>query len=192
MPNWCNNHIELYHDDHEMIQRAELALNTGRFFSEFLPCPKELSDTVSGGGWEGYEKELNEFRQRLNVKYFGFTDWYSWSNANWGTKWEACEPQASPINMNSLYATYDTAWSPPIAFYEKLQSLGFVVKAYYYEGGMAYCGSWDDGVEDYYNIEGNAEWVREHIPSEIDEAFCISESMAEWEDEADYTNQEQA
>lgn len=183
MPNWTNNHIELYHDDHEMIQRAETALNTGRFFSEFHPCPKELSATVSGCVEEGYATELHDFQTALNIKYFGFKDWYSWSNANWGTKWEVCEAYASPINMNSLYATYDTAWSPPIAFYEKLQSLGFIVRAYYFESGMGFCGSWNDGIDEFFNIEGDSLWVQENIPSEIDEAFCISESMAIWEEE---------
>jgi hypothetical protein len=37
--------------------------------------------------------------------------------------------------------------------------------------------------DDYYSIEGNSDWVKENIPQEIDQEFCISESMAEWESE---------
>lgn len=183
MPNWCNNDLNLYHEDPEMINRAEAALKEGRLFSEFVPCPKELSDTVAGGGWEGYEKELNEFKQALNVKYFGYKDWYSFNLSRWGTKWDACEPCVIRVSDDTLSVSFDTAWSPPIAFYEAITELGFVVKALYYESGMSFCGSWDDGIDEYFNIEGNSDWVEENIPSEIDQAFCISESMAEWEEQ---------
>lgn len=183
MPNWTNNDLYLYHDDPEMIERAEAALKDGRFFSEFHPCPKELSATVSGCVEDGYATELHEFQMALNVKYFGYKDWYSWSNNNWGTKWEVCEPCVIRVSDTTLSASYDTAWSPPISFYEKLQSLGFVVKALYYEGGMGFCGIWDDGDDQYYEIQGDSEWVMENIPSELDLQFCISEGMAEWEEQ---------
>jgi hypothetical protein len=48
---------------------------------------------------------------------------------------------------------------------------------------MGYCGLWNDGDDDYYDIQGNSEWVMENIPSEIDLEFGISEFMAEWEAE---------
>lgn len=183
MPNWTNNIIELRHDDPEMIERAYKALNEDKFFSEFHPCPKELSNTVSGCVEDGYATELHDFQKALNVKYFGFTDWYSWSNANWGTKWEVCEPFISGHDSNFLSASFDTAWSPPIAFYEKLAELGFVVRAYYFEPGMGFCGIWDDGDDQFYNIEGNSEWVMNNIPHELDYEFGISENMAEWEEQ---------
>ena len=47
---------------------------------------------------------------------------------------------------------------------------------------MAYCGVWQDGCDDYYEIGGEtSETVRELIGDELDEMFCISESMAEYE-----------
>ena len=183
MPNWCNNDIHLFHEDKEMINRAEAALKEDKFFSEFLPCPKELSNTVSGCVEEGYARELHEFQKELNLRYFGHKDWYDWTVNNWGTKWEVCEACVTRVSENALTASYDTAWSPPIAFYEKLQELGFIVKAFYYEPGMAFCGSWDDGDDCFYDIDGNSDWVEENIPSEIDQAFCISQGMAEWEEE---------
>jgi hypothetical protein len=183
MPNWTNNTIELRHDDPDMIERAYVALSEGKFFNEFLPCPKELCETVSGSVEKGYATELHEFQMELNVKYFGYRDWYSWSNAKWGTKWEAAEPFISGHDSNYLTASFDTAWSPPIRFYEHLQELGFVVRAYYYEPGMAFCGLWDDGDDQYYNIQGNSEWVMNNIPSDIDYEFGISEGMADWEEQ---------
>jgi hypothetical protein len=54
----------------------------------------------------------------------------------------------------------------------------------YYEGGMAYAGEWSEGSDDYYNLEGmNSQQVIADLPVELDEAFGISECMAEYEAE---------
>lgn len=184
MPNWTENSLRLHHDNPEMITRAMTAMKEDRFFSEFAPCPKDLSETTSGFyGKDTREQKELELKQKANIDKHGFSDWYSWCNANWGTKWDACEVDATQLNPNTLTARFDTAWSPPVAFYETLKDMGFVVIAYYYEPGMAFCGSWDDGDDDYYKIDGNSEWVMDNIPSEIDFEFCISENMAEWEEQ---------
>ena len=47
MPNWCNNTIELSHEDPAMIERAKAAFADGKFLNEFIPLPKELEDTTS-------------------------------------------------------------------------------------------------------------------------------------------------
>lgn len=183
MPNWCNNTIELLHDDPAMIKRAYDALKRDMLFSEFSPCPQELKDTVSGSGGEGYAKELHDFQVELNKKYFGASDWYDWCVSNWGTKWEVCEPFCENHDDKYLTASFDTAWSPPIEFYEKMQSLGFTVRARYYESGMAFCGRYDDGALEHYDIQGNSKWVEESIPDDINFEFGISEGMAQWEEE---------
>ena len=183
MPNWCNNAVSFTHADSSFIDRIEQACNKDKLFSEFHPCPKELIETRSGFfGSEGYGAELQKFTEDLNMKYFGFKDWYSWNTNNWGTKWEACEITYDRYDENTISLNFDTAWGPPIAFYEKMCELGFSVDAMYYECGMAFCGSWEDGMDNYYNIEGDSRWVRKHIPRGIDDTFCISEGMAEWEE----------
>ena len=48
MPNWCNNSVVLRHSDPAMVERARKGFNDGGLFSELIPCPQELSDTVSG------------------------------------------------------------------------------------------------------------------------------------------------
>ena len=184
MPNWCNNSLELQHDDPKMIERAINAINSDRFFSEFAPCPQALSETTSGFYGEGTPEQIElQRKQKENIINHGYSDWYSWSNANWGTKWEACEAHEVKHSDNFIFVSFDTAWSPPIPFYEKLQDLGFIVKGYYYEGGMGYCGVWDDGDDDYHEIDGKSDWVMDNIPSDIDLMFCISENMAIWEEE---------
>lgn len=44
-----------------------------------------------------------------NVKEFGTMNWYEWSIANWGTKWNA-----SDTNIDGTEMTFDTAWDPAI------------------------------------------------------------------------------
>lgn len=45
----------------------------------------------------------------LNLyKKCGYWDWYGWSNANWGTKWNACE-----TNKGDDTVCFDTAWCEP-------------------------------------------------------------------------------
>jgi len=183
MPNWTNNTLELYHDKPEMIDRVVLAAVDNKLFSEFFPCPQDLRETTSGFFGEGTPEQIElQRKQKENIKNHGYADWYSWSNANWGTKWEACEIDCGKASDNTITLTFDTAWSPPIPFYEKMTELGFVVRAYYFEPGMMFCGSWDEGDDNYYEITGNSDWVIENIPSNLDEMFCISESMAEYEE----------
>ena len=76
------------------------------------------------------------------------------------------------------------AWSPPIAAYEKLLEMGFYIRALYYEGGMAFAGVWDNGIDDYYEYGGmDSKEIADTLPIDLDEAFGISESVAEWEAE---------
>jgi hypothetical protein len=183
MPNWCENVVFLTHKDQTMIDRVEKSIKDGSLMDEFFPCPKELSDTTEGYFEEGtYAQELNKLKQELNKKFFGAASWYDWRIKNWGTKWDVdgriCEQ--SP-NYISLF--FNSAWSPPTSFYDKLCELEFEVKGYYYEPGMAFCGIYDNGFEDSYEIEGNSEWVKENIPEDIDLEFAISENMEQWEAE---------
>lgn len=186
MPNWCNNHLTLTHPDPAMIKRAYDALERGEFLSEFIPCPAELLDPRTGsyGGPDAGEKDA--LRQSLTEKY-GYSGWYDWQVANWGTKWDTGEQGNNDINPNDptmLTAGFDTAWSPPIAAYERLTELGFSVKAGYYEPGMCYAGLWEDGIDDYYDLSNmKAADVEADLPADLDNLFGISETMAEYEAE---------
>jgi hypothetical protein len=80
--------------------------------------------------------------------------------------------------------TFESAWAPPCNAYEKLMDQGFRIRAMYYEPGMAFAGVWEDGMDDYYEYGGlDSKGIAEQLPVELDEAFGISESVAEWEEE---------
>ena len=86
MPNWCNNDLHISHPDVKMMRRFVKAYNRNRLLNEFIPVPPELTD--SGMSMEklmarrnkpynaDYEKEMKEFTESLNKKYFGYKDWY--------------------------------------------------------------------------------------------------------------------
>lgn len=128
MPNWCMNKLTVSHPDPYMVDRFENAYNLGKTCSEFLPLP------------EG-------------------EDWYNWQINNWGTKWdigadvgtekeEQYGLKATRVG-NEVCCSFDSAWSPPVGLYDKLFELGYDVRATYWEPGMAYCGIWDNGADNY-------------------------------------------
>ena len=185
MPNWCNNVVKMTAISKDMIERAANAAKKGNLLQEFIPCPQELLDTMSGFMGEGTpEQTALEDQQAENLKKYGYKDWYDWKIANWSTKWDisACEPTVDEDGY-ALTLTFDTAWSPPIGAYEKLMALGFTIKAYYHEGGMQFAGIWEDGSDDYYEGWGDSKGAEAALPKDLDEQFAISENQAMWEEE---------
>ena len=173
MPNWCNNGITLRHADPQMIQRAAKALQEGKFLQEFIPCPEELLDAVAN------------FKTNDDmVAKHGYSSWYDFNIANWGTKWDVESDNVEIEDANTVTAGFDSAWAPPIRAYEQLMEQGFDVVAFYYEPGMVFVGKWDNGNDDCYEYGGaTSETVRDMIGEELDDYFGISESMADWEEE---------
>ena len=184
MPNWCNNNLTLEHEDPAMIQRAYDALQRGEFLNEFIPVPEDLKIT-SGFLGNGPEQEELERQTKANVEKYGYGNWYDFSIGEWGTKWDVgCDGQ-SDIHPDGkmLHTSFDSAWSPPVNAYYKLEELGFTVNAMYYEGGMCYAGEFSDGCDQEINLEGmSADDIEQEHP-ELDECFGISESIREYEAE---------
>lgn len=188
MPNWCNNSVTISHPDRSKMEALVSAIKEGKFFNHVIPVPKELTDTVSGHLGEEYAQELNQFKMELNMKYFGAKDWYDFCVNRWGTKWDvdAYAPEELVVDKyNSIRFGFDSAWSPPIGIYDEMIDQGYDVVATYYEPGMAFCGRWDNGSDDCYNI-GNmsADEVADTIPSDLDEEYGITECMREYEEES--------
>ena len=144
MPNFCDNVLYLKHKDYSQLERARKAAKEGELLEEFVPMP-------------------------LNLKMGD--DWYNWAVKYWGTKWDI---SLTDVHYHSeaaeLVLFFETAWSPPIEWYRKMEELGFELTAYYNEFGMAFCGSYENGCHDTYDypdedISG--------IPEEIVKAFDL-------------------
>ena len=184
MPNWCNNSVEIYHSDPAMIERVRKGFNDGGLFSELIPCPQELTDTVSGSMGEDKRAE-HEAQKAANVEKYGYPNWYDFCVNEWGTKWDVgADGNPAQDIPGGLMLGFDSAWSPPIGAYEKLTEQGFRIRAMYYEPGMAFAGVWEEGHDDYYDYGGlDSAGIADTLPVELDMAFGISDSAAEWEEE---------
>jgi hypothetical protein len=188
MPNWCNNSVEIYHDDPAMIERVRAAFDGEGLLQEFIPVPDDLRNTVSGFMGEDKRAE-HEAQQKSNVEKYGYNDWYSFCVNEWGTKWDiGSDGNPAQDIPGGLMLGFESAWSPPTAAYEKLIEMGFRIRAMYYEPGMAFAGIWegneDEVNDDYYEYGGlDSKGIAEALPAELDEAFCISEQAADWEEE---------
>ena len=187
MPNWCNNYIELAHEDPAMILRACDAMKRDEFLNEFIPVPEDLKIVAGRVGADDDENQKALVAQETaNRERHGYATWYDYCVNEWGTKWDTGTQgyEVKPEADGRVCIGFDTAWGPPIAAMEKLCDLGFSVRLMYYEPGMAFAGIWEDGSDDYYELGGmTSEQVKDDIPEELDECFEISESIAEWEEE---------
>ena len=183
MPNWCNNTAVFRHADLAQAEKLLAALENKALFSHFLPCPQELLDATSPIRDQEQAKALQE-------KY-GFTDWYSWALANWGTKWDTEAYDIPEIEEevdddgNKLFVvtvSFDTAWSPPTQFFEHMSTEGWNITGYYIEWGMNFCGIWDDGIDETFDIPQTADDVYDELPQELDEMFAIADMLSEREE----------
>ena len=188
MPNWCNNTLELHHEDPAMIERAKKAFADGKLLNEFVPVPESLH-IVSGcvGAKGSPEQNELEAKEEANRKEHGYATWYDFCVNEWGTKWD-CGADGDHVELeegqDNTTLCFDSAWSPPMGVYQALMDQGFRVRAYYYESGMCFAGIVDENGDDYYDL-GNmsSSQVAEDIPAELDEVFGISETIANYEEE---------
>ena len=158
MPNWCMNNLTVSHSDPAKLQEFVDAYNSGKTCEHYLPVP-------SG--------------------YYDDERWYDWCIQNWGTKWdfgkrEHDDPVA--IEGNKVEVSFDTAWSPPVEFYQKLVELDYNIRGSYFEPGMSYCGIWDNGIDNYieYGMMENKEDI---IPVALWNEYAMDEFFEMVEEE---------
>jgi hypothetical protein len=189
MPNWCNNTLELQHDDAEMITRAKAAFKDGKLLNEFCPVPESLHVTAGRVGEKGSPEQTElEAQEKANIEAHGYSNWYDYCVNEWGTKWDVGgDDYNEPIDEgpNKVIMSFYSAWAPPTAAMDKMMDLGFSVRLYYYEPGMCFAGIYSEDGDDYYDLSNlSSEQAKEELPEALDEMFGISETMAEYEEEA--------
>ena len=126
MPNWCENCIEISHDDEKWW---DWFMSTKFEFQKILPCPPNIP-----GSYDGADDE---------------EPWhYNYSSHMWGTKWSVNQEELIPMGgwdedaKGSMTFGSQTAWGPPLGIYKVLHLFGFKIKASYMEEGMDFCGVW--------------------------------------------------
>jgi hypothetical protein len=155
MPNWCYNTATLHHDDKTKIDGLE---------QELL-------------------KEQAEPFNYLRPNPAGEWD-YAWSCENWGCKWDVSMMDWERQDDNTIVMHFDSAWSPPTAMYEYLETEGWSVRALYHEPGMGFAGRFEDGFDDYYDYDLSDRASVEEMPEEILDFTNVLEEVDRWEEDA--------
>ena len=154
MPNWCWNHLEVTGDEKQLQKFVEKSTTNIERDDEFsfngtYSMPKTLR--ITAGPHLSFIEKIKKY---INIKLYGHDNWYNWSIANWGTKWDACESNIQHNDIDYFTVSFDTAWSPPIAWIDNIMQdfpdLCFTLE--YEEPGMCFGGRllaqyetlWDD------------------------------------------------
>ena len=184
MPNWCQNVVTFSHSDPAEIKRLEAAIADGRMMGEFLPCPRELATGLSPAA----TADIAE----TNIANHGFPDWYSWCVNTWGTKWDIGSSDCiNTVDRDSLMACFESAWSPPLAFYQHMVDQGWSIEANYYEPGIGFCGTWLNGEDDQYDLSDmSADDAEAELPVDLNEMFQVSDGMRINEEDEDSSEEE--
>ena len=130
MPNWTSNTIRIAGEETELRAFLDAVKSEGQFFdfNRLIPMPALLKNTSKGhrtlGGrvvtsWyvqpESGKTRAFTASEEAALRDIGYLNWYDWSVANWGTKWNACHVavRSEGISRGIAEITFDTAWSAP-------------------------------------------------------------------------------
>lgn len=192
MPNWCNNVAIFEHENESILRELVAAYNDGATMQTLYPCPAELKDTMSGFLGAGTpEQAALEAKEQENMTRYGAKNWYDWCVENWGTKWDfgrdveyngnKAKIKKRKNGTKYVELSFDTAWGPPLGFYAHAHdTLGFEVRAYFFEPGMGFVGATHNGDENVINIrEFDEEWLADNVPEKLCRMFNLYEIAAE-------------
>jgi hypothetical protein len=188
MPNWCNNVVEIGHEDPAKLKALVEAYNEGKFCSYAIPVPASLSIVAGRVGEEGSpEQNELEAQEKSNLEKHGYANWYDFCVNEWGTKWDVGgdgDRIELEEDQDNTTLDFDSAWAPPLGVYQALMEQGFSVRAYFYESGMCFAGIFDENGEDFYELNDmRSDEVADTLPKDLDDVFCISEGIANWEED---------
>lgn len=143
MPNWTSNSIYAEGSPEQVSDFLEALKGENGIidFNRITPMPEILKSTGSGNitidgqqasSWYIAERDENGLprKQRLftpeeeqQLAEIGYQNWYDWANANWNTKWNACNPRIpSPdtAQYGFVEIEFETAWDAPIPVMRKI------------------------------------------------------------------------
>ena len=144
MPNWCTNLVRITGCCEDIQELSEwLEAHKGRgWFDYFYPMPTDLPET----------------------------GWIDWAIENWGVKWN---PDAEDIEVylsedeSSIEFRSQTAWGPPIRFYDRIHTDTFYGIQVGYVGEFEESAGWfQDGVDHCYDLEEDREGFQRDAPEE--------------------------
>ena len=177
-------------------------------FNDFTPMPKSLdissgsrvtnavevlngeANMGPGGDYPDITPEDIELGKIYlsNMKKYGHGDWYNWSIANWGTKWNAYDGYVNEVEDDCFVVSFSTAWSPPMPVLEKICELfpNLTIEMEYQEEGMGFAGvAGSDPGGKFYDNEGELIYLSECCNSNVNddkhEEWCEENDKESWE-----------
>jgi hypothetical protein len=141
MPNWTSNTIRVTGEPSRIrVFRDAMASDSQSFdFNRLIPMPEILKGTGHGScivdgeklsSWRvlGVGELSDEVRaftpdEESALRDIGHFNWYDWSCANWGTKWNAVAVSvtaATFLDPDVIEIRFDTAWDPPLPVFREM------------------------------------------------------------------------
>lgn len=128
MPNWCNNKLTIVGPESELASFVEAARGYGQKYKKQAWEIEEAKRRAAAGIPEP-ELKLSPFCFHSLVPLADGLEFqpydpvgYNLEHEAWGVKWGDCDAALAVQETNRLVYTFDTAWSPPKLFLEKLSA----------------------------------------------------------------------
>lgn len=183
MPNWTENSLLIKKKDWAKFKEVAWDDVADELtFSKLLPHPKEMEideyynlaehfkreeecqPLELGDDWfknkQGEQRQIYNTMKELNLCIDG---WYNWNCNHWGTKWDASESYVDNIDEidelddeDDLVVMFNTAWSAPEPWYQKLSEIIPFETECTEEGGFFHFMGYSDG-EGNFSIEDDTE-----------------------------------
>tara|TARA_Y100001938_G_C8084948_1_gene431381 strand:+ start:235 stop:696 length:462 start_codon:yes stop_codon:yes gene_type:complete len=136
MPNWCSNSLVISTNTEVDIDKAREQLKEFRDSAKLIEEDGTEASSMSMNNLYPMPKELENTKSPSDKP-----NWYDWRCDNWGTKWDV-EGCLEYDDEDYLEYSFQSAWSPPTAFLEKVSKdfplLRFRLK--YEEEGNGFLG----------------------------------------------------
>lgn len=111
-----------------------------------------------------------------NLAQYGHKDWYDWSYANWGCKWNVCASSCEVIfhDCGDIDCFFDTPWGPPDNWFDTLcktfPDVEFTLS--FFESGMWFAGEYVANLDgSHYEITIDDSEIREFAENVFGEEF---------------------
>lgn len=146
MPNWCNNLL--------IVESGSESFDLDKFWASCRPGYPAEDATSAEKVVAALDPTIEEQEFSFEVlvpKPEGLGDgWLDWAIANWGTKWDVNDVFIRTEDQNSVRLLFSSAWSPPVAWFEK-----FVEKHPGWDASLVYAeqGNWFAGAVEFLDGE---------------------------------------
>ena len=136
MPNWTYNDLQVQDgtggyelskcDKPEQKARKQLIkfhkenINVDKerafSFQTAIPRPKDLDITSPA------HTDEEKAQEKINLKKYGYKNWYDWNCDKWGTKWDTARAQIDEAieHEGEVRIYFETAWAPPLAWLKEI------------------------------------------------------------------------